>query len=229
VGQLKSDSRIQQEVLQELKWDSRIDATKIGVTVDQGVVTLTGTVGSFTEKWAAQEAAHRVTGVLDVANDLRVKTMEANARTDTEIAQAVRQALAWDVLVPDERIRSTVSDGWVTLEGSVDLLREREDAQRAVRHLTGVRGINNKIVVSPLTRIDPAEVQNMIEEALKRRAARDADRIQVVVRDGEVTLSGRVRSWAEKEAIIDSVSLAPGVQTINNHLLVEADIVSASG
>jgi osmotically-inducible protein OsmY len=227
VCQLKSDIRIQQEVLQELKWDSRLDATKIGVTVDQAVVTLRGIVGSFTEKWAAQEAAHSVTGVLDVANDLQVKVVEGQARTDTEIAQAVRQSLAWDVLVPDERIRSTVSGGWVTLEGSVDLLRERADAERVVRHLAGVKGVNNEIVVRPLTRIDPAEVQKMIEEALERRAARDADRIQVAVKDGEVTLSGRVRSWAEKEAILDAVSLAPGVQTINNHLLIEADIVSS--
>ena len=129
----KSDEQIHQEVLRELRWDSRVDKTEVGVEVDQGVVTLTGTVASYAKKLAAQDAAHRVTGVLDVANDVRVKVPGSLGRTDTEIAQAVRHALAWNVLVPETRITSTVTDGWVTLEGSVDRLRERDDAERAGR------------------------------------------------------------------------------------------------
>ena len=124
---VKSDAQIHQDVLRELRWDSRVDETEVGVEVDQGVVTLTGTVASYAEKLAAQEAAHRVTGVLDVANDIRVKMPGSEGRTDTEIAQAVRHALAWNVLVPETRITSTVTDGWVTLDGSVERLREPAD------------------------------------------------------------------------------------------------------
>jgi len=147
--QTKSDSQIQQEVLREMKWDTRVDENEIGVAVEQGVVTLTGAVGSYGKKIAAQEAAHRVFGVLDVANDVQVRLPGTMARSDTEIAQAVRSALEWDVWVPEERIKSTVSNGCVTLEGNVDLLREREDAERAIRGLAGVRAVTNKIEVKP--------------------------------------------------------------------------------
>src|SRR6266508_6461375 len=126
---MKSDAQIHQDVLRQLRWDSRVDDTEVGVAVDQGVVTLTGTVASYAKKLAAQEAAHRVTGVLDVADDIRVKVPGSLGRTDTEIAQAVRHALEWNVMVPDTHITSTVTDGWVTLEGGVNLLREREDAE----------------------------------------------------------------------------------------------------
>jgi osmotically-inducible protein OsmY len=108
------------DVLDELKWDSRVDETEVGVQVKDGVVTLNGMVTSYAKRWAAAEAAHRVIGVLDVANDLKVNVAGGTSRTDTEIAQAVRQTLEWDVFVPDDRIRSTVSDGWVTLEGTVE-------------------------------------------------------------------------------------------------------------
>lgn len=143
--QTKSDSQIQQEVLRELKWDTRVEETEVGVTVERGIVTLTGTLASYGKKLAAQEAAHRVFGVLDVANDIQVRVPGNMARTDAEIAQALRSALEWDVWVDQERIKSTVSNGWVTLEGDVGLFREREDVERVVRRLTGVRGLTNKI------------------------------------------------------------------------------------
>ena len=216
----KSDFQIQQEVLLEIKWDSRVEATKVGVTADRGVVTLTGTVGSFAEKLAAQEAAHRVPGVLDVANDLQVKVAEGAARTDTEIAQAVRRALEWDALVPGQSIQSTVSDGWVTLAGSVAYLRQGQDALRAVRNLAGVRGVTNQLRVVPPT-LRPGDVQRLIEQALERQALREADRIEISVTDGEVDLSGRVRTWAERRAILGAVSHAPGVQTVNCRISVD--------
>jgi osmotically-inducible protein OsmY len=220
----KSDEQIQTDVLRELGWDSRVDDTHVGVAVDQGVVTLTGTVASYSGKLAAQEAAHRVTGVLDVANDIRVEIPLSLGRTDTQIAQAVRHALEWDVLVPDTHITSTVTDGWVTLEGSVERLRERADAERAVWRLQGVRGVTNKIVVRPPT-VKEERVREVIEDALERCAEREAEReakrIQVQVSDGMVTLAGRVRSFAEKRAVMGAVSHAPGVHTVTEHLRIE--------
>jgi osmotically-inducible protein OsmY len=217
---VKSDEQIHQDVLRELRWDSRVDDTEVGVEVDQGVVTLTGTVENYAKKLAAQEAAHRVMGVLDVADDIRVKIPGSPGRTDTEIAQAVRQALEWDVLVPATRITSTVADGWVTLEGGVDRLHEREDAERAVRYLQGVHGVQNKIMVRP-PHVMPEKVRQVIEEALERSAEHEVKHIQVQVSDGEVTLTGRVRSYAEKRAVMGAVSHAPGVHTVKDRLRID--------
>lgn len=218
----KSDAQIQQEVLQELKWDTRVDATEIGVAIHKGTVTLTGTVSSWATRMAAEEAAHRVPGVLDVANDVHVKLPSSLERTDTEIAEAVRHALEWDVFVPDTRIQSTVSDGRVTLVGTVDTVTEREDAERAVRNLAGVRGVINRIRVAPAVRV-PHEVKRAIEEALERRAQHEAKRIDVRIEDGRVILTGHVRSWAEKEAILGAVRYAPGVQTVEDRLHITYD------
>jgi osmotically-inducible protein OsmY len=217
---VRSDESIHQNVLRELHWDSRVDDTEVGVEVDQGVVTLTGTVESYAKKLAAQAAAHHVTGVLDVANDIRVKVPGSPGRTDTEIAQAVRHALTWDVWVPDTRITSTVADGWVTLEGSVDSLREREDAERAVRHLYGVRGVQDNLVVRPPL-VQPERVHEVIEDALERGAAHEAKHIQVRVSEGVVTLTGHVRSYAEKRAVMGAVSHTPGVHTVQDHLRID--------
>jgi osmotically-inducible protein OsmY len=144
-----TDAQVQQSVLRELQWDTRVDETEVGVEVDDGIVILTGTVGSWAKRLAAQEAAHRVSGVLDVANDLVVEVPGNRARTDTNIARAVRHALEWNVFVPDERIRSSVSNGWVTLEGDVDYWTQREDAENAIRHLDGVAGVSNRIAIEP--------------------------------------------------------------------------------
>ena len=218
--QTKSDSEIQQAVMRELKWDTRVEETEVGVTVERGVVTLTGTVDGYAKKLAAQEAAHRVFGVLDVANDIQVRHPGSTGRTDAEIAKAVRNALEWDVWVDQERIKSTVSEGWVTLEGNVSLLREREDVERCVRRLGGVRGVANKIEVKP-EKIKADDVREAIEEALERRAEREAQHIKVEVHDGGVKLSGRVRSWAEKRAILGIVSHAPGVRAVDDNLYVD--------
>jgi len=218
----KIDSEIQQDVLRELSWDPRVKATEIGVEVDRGVVTLTGTVSSWAKRMAALQAAHRVAGVLDVANDVTVKLGSDLVRTDTEIAQAVRRTLEWDVLVPHERIQSTVSKGWVTLEGNVDAWAAREDAERAVESLVGVHGVTNKIAVFAATAVQPETVREAIEEALERRAEREAKRIKVdVTPAGAVTLTGQVRSWAEKRATLAAARFAPGVQTVEDHLEID--------
>lgn len=215
----KSDQELQSEVMFQLGWDSRIKQTEVGVTAHNGIITLTGKVGSYAKKLAAQQAAHRVKGVLDVANDIEVHIPGSLSRTDEEIAQAVRHALDWNVLVPAEQIHSTVSNGWVTLEGNVEYYRERTDAERAVSHLPGVRGLTNKILVCQS--VEPERVKFLIEDVLERRADREADRIRVNVADGEVTLTGSVNSWEEKKAILGAVSHTPGVTGVQDHLFID--------
>jgi osmotically-inducible protein OsmY len=216
----KSDHEIKLQVTRELKWDSRIGWAAISVQVHEGVITLTGNVKSFAKKQAAQEAAHRIAGVLDVVNDIVVAPSGDLVKTDEDIARAVRHVLEWDALVPDERIQSTVSDGWVTLEGNVDLWREREDAERTVLRLEGVIGVTNRIEVET-REVNPQELREQIEYALERRADRQAERLRIQVKGGEVDLFGRVHSWQEKRAIIGSISHTPGVVVVKDHLRVD--------
>jgi osmotically-inducible protein OsmY len=217
----KTDTQIHHDVLEELQWDSRVDEKEVGVQVAGGVVTLTGTVTSWAKRMAAQEAAHRVIGVLDVANDVQVKVLLGGlAPTDTEIAQAVRRALEWDVFVPEEKITSTVTGGWVTLEGTVEGWSQRNDAERAVRNLTGVKSVVNKITVMPPNAVTE-DVQKAIEQALERRAEREARQIRVDVRDGTVTLTGSVHSWAERKSVLAAARFTPGVRTVEDHLRTE--------
>jgi osmotically-inducible protein OsmY len=216
----KTDDRIRHEVLTELEWDSRLDGSDIHVAADHGAVTLTGTVDSYAEKHAAQEAAHRILGVTDVANDLEVKLPEKHLRSDTAIAHAVRHALEWDVMVPDRRIESTVTDGWVTLDGSVDRLREREDAEAAVRQLTGVQGVLNRITVSAPS-ITVEDVCRTVDHVLAQRAHREASGIDVKIRDGVVSLAGKVHSWDEQQAILRAVGHARGIRAIDNRIRID--------
>jgi len=216
----KSDTQIHHDVLEELKWDSRVYETEVGVQVDGGVVTLTGTVTSWAKRLAAQEAARRVIGVLDVANDINVKVPGGLVRTDTEIAQAVRRTLEWDVFVPEQKITSTVTDGWVTLEGTVERWSQREDAERAVRNLTGVKIVVNKITVTPAKPVT-GDVRKAIEQALERRAEREARQIGVDLRDGTVTLTGPVHSWAERKSVLAAARFTPGVRAVEDHLRTE--------
>lgn len=216
----KTDNEIRQQVLRELKWDARIGWSHVGVQAMDGVVTLTGVVPTYAKKLAAQEAAHRISGVLDVANDIEVKPDGVFVRSDADIARAVRHILEWDALVPDERIKSTVSNGWVTLEGDVDFWHQREDAERSVLRLEGVIGVTNEITVAPAV-VDPMELRAEIEYALERRADREAERLRIEVTDGAVDLFGRVHSWQEKRAVLGSISHAPGVSAVRDHLRVD--------
>jgi osmotically-inducible protein OsmY len=217
---IRTDSRIQQDVLREFRWDARVRETEIGVEVDGGIVTLTGTVENYAKKLAAREAAHRVFGVLDVVDDVEVHVPGSLARTDTEIARAVRGVLEWDVFLPDTKIRTTVSHGLVTLEGNVDNLLDRYEAERAVRRLQGVKGVANNLAVAT-GKTDETKFRKAIRETLERRADREADMIDVHVSDGKVRLEGRVHSWAEKQAILDAVRRAPNVRYLAADLRIE--------
>jgi osmotically-inducible protein OsmY len=216
----KSDAEIQKQVLQELKWDPRVDETEVGVQVADGVVTLSGKISSYGKRLAAAKAAHRVIGVLDVANDLEVVVPGRDHRSDTDIAQAVRNALHWNVFVPSERITSTVSNGWVTLEGEVPAWHDKDAAARAVRDLSGVRGVTNQLrVLAP--KVDSLRIRDSIEEALERQAEREAGRIQIRVDEGVVTLSGKVRSWAERNAVERAATFSKGVVRVEDRLTVD--------
>lgn len=218
---IERDLEIQRLVMQELHWDSRIDPAGIGVAVHDGVVTLSGIVSNYAEKTAAQDAAYRVPGVMDVANDVEVVISPTHARTDAEIAHAVRTSLEWNALLPAGEIRSAVSNGVVMLEGTVYTWQQRLAAEDIVRILTGVRGVvNNLTVAAP-----PVEVTRLtalIEGALERRADREARRIRVEVdEEGTIALHGSVRTWLDKQAILGVVGHAPGVRSVVDNLRID--------
>jgi osmotically-inducible protein OsmY len=216
----KSDEQIQRIVLDELKWNPRVKATEVAVQVRDGTVTLTGTVDSWAARSAAQEAAHRVDGVLDVANEVQVRASGSHRRTDTEIAQAVRHALEWDVFVPDQQIRTTVADGVVTLEGRVRLWTEFDDAGRCVHNLAGVRELRNLIEVEPEPVVSAHVVKMAIENALQRHAAHAARHVSVSIQNGKVVLTGEVPSWGEYGAVSGAVRGTAGVKDIENRIRV---------
>lgn len=214
----RTDDEINHDVGRELSWDTRTWNEKIHVKVFNGVVTLNGIVHSYAQKHAAEEAAHRVTGVTDVANDIIVRIKRP--KSDSTVAEMVRQALKADAFLPDWKITSTVSGGWVKLEGQVISLTERARAERLVENVGGVAGVINELEVERF-KTDPLTLRATIEKALERRADREAERIRVKVVDGEVNLFGRVHSWFERRAVVGSISHARGVEKINDHLTVD--------
>lgn len=213
-----TDRDLQQHVQGALDWDPSIDTADIGVTVDNGVVTLHGDIRTYTEKAAAERVALRVYGVKAVANDLNVHLLRGLDRTDSDIATAALNALQWNARVPRSGITVTVSQGWITLKGDVDWHFQREAAERAVRDLIGVVGVTNSVVVRP--HVSVADVKTKIEAALRRSAEVDARRINVAASEGKVTLTGNVRSWAERTEAGHAAWAAPGVHQVDNRIAV---------
>src|SRR6202162_904185 len=218
--QTRSDNSLRDDVLLELKWDPKISsASDIAVAVKDGVVTLSGFVPSFWEKDAAEKAVKRVYGVRGIANDIEVKLFWQ--RTDPEIARDAFQELESHASIPADRIKVTVKDGWVTLEGTVDWEYHKSLAESAMKKLKGVSGVTNKIQVTP--KAFAAEVKSKIEEALRRSAELDARRITVKIEGSTVKLYGSVSSWAERDEAERAAWAAPGTTMVENHILVNPE------
>ncbi len=218
---MKTDKQLQCDVLDELQYDPSVDASKIGVVVQNGIVSLSGTVASYAETYRAIHAAERVAGVKAVTNGIKVELPSMHKRDDADIAQVVVNALKWHVWVPHDAIKVKVEQGWVTLEGSVDAKFRRESADDAVRYLTGVKGLTNLITVKQPA-INSSEVKTKIENALRRATEEEAKLINVEVKGDIVILRGQVRSWAERSNAESAAWAAPGVGQVEDHLTIAA-------
>ena len=215
---MRSDSEIKRDVEEELKWNPSVDPTDIGVAVKNRVVTLTGFVKSYSEKYEAERAAKRVAGVVGVANDIEVRLPTGAERPDPELARDAVAAIKSWLPASYEHIKVVVKNGWVTLEGAVEWNYQREYAERAVRPLKGVKGVTNLIELKP--RATPSEIKQKIEEAFRRSAEIDANRVTVETFGSEVVLKGTVRSWAERQEAERAAYAAPGVTKVDNRIVI---------
>ena len=215
---MRPDHEIQRDVMEELQVEAGLEATRIGVAADHGVVTLTGHVKDHSARLQAERAAKRVTGVEAVANEIEVTQLDMTTHDDASIAQRALSALDWTVSLPKGLVRVTVSDGWLTLEGEVEWFYQKRAAEDAVRDLMGVRGMTDNIIVKPHVRA--ADVKDRIAAALRRSAEIDAGRVVVEASGSRIVLRGAVRSWAEHEDAVNAAWAAPGVSAVEDHLSI---------
>ena len=215
---MRSDSEIERDVKDELQWDPDLDATDIAVSVKDGVVTLAGYVKSYTDKYEAEAAAKRVASVRAVANDLEVRLPSVDERPDPDIARDAVAAIKSQLPISSEHIKVVVKNGWVSLEGQVEWQYQRQTAEKAVRRIKGVKGVSNLIQLRP--RAQPEDIKRKIQEAFKRNAEVDANRIMVETNGSEVILKGTVRSWVEREEAERVAWSAPGVTKVEDRIAV---------
>jgi osmotically-inducible protein OsmY len=213
---MRFDRDIKQDLENELKWDPDINATDVGVTVKKGVVSLTGYVPFYMQKYEAENAAKRVKGVLGIANDIEVRLPSSHQKTDPELARAAIEAISIELPSSHERFKVIAKDGWLTLEGDAEWQYQRNQAESATRKLHGVKGVINRVVLKP--RVAPVEIKAKIENAFKRSAEVDAQHISVTADGGEVSLAGAVSSWSEKQEAERTAWRAPGVVRVHNHI-----------
>ncbi|HEV7896840.1 MAG TPA: BON domain-containing protein [Planosporangium sp.] len=216
----RSDEEIQRDVLDELKWDCRLEPNEIDVAVKDGGVIVTGWVDSYLKKCAAESAAQRVRGVKSVVNNIEVRLPCSAERTNADLAAEAMRTLMWDTQIPTENLEVTASKGWVSLRGDVQWDHERRAAEQVIRRLAGVRGVNNLIKVQPWTKPSAEELKRKIKEALVRNVETDADRINVHVDGSKVTLTGTLRACSEKEMAELVAWLAPGITSVDNRIVV---------
>lgn len=215
---MKSDAQIKKDVEAELEWEPAVNAAQIGVAVKDGVVTLSGHLETFAEKYLAERAVWRVVGVRAIAEEIDVRLAREHRRNDTEIARVIEDAFVWNALIPAGQIQVKVEKGWVTLTGEVRWDHQRHIAEQTVRPIIGVTGITNRITLK--TASTPADVADRIEQALDRQAVREAKAIEISVDGSTVTLRGHVHSWAERQAAQGAAYSAPGIHTVVNQLIV---------
>jgi osmotically-inducible protein OsmY len=214
---MKTDMQLKNDVIEEIEWEPTVTSTKIHVTAEDGVVTLSGTVPFYAEKRAVERAAQRVEGVKAIAEEIEVDLLGEHKHNDADVAKAVVSSLRWHVWIPDE-IQAKVEDGWVTLTGATKWGYQRTAAEKAIRYLTGVKGVTNSITLKPS--VQPMAVRESIEKALKRDAAVDAAKVKVTADGGRVTLSGSVHSWHERREVESAAWGTPGVSDVDNTLTV---------